>query len=304
MRSVDVLKKAILATTMIGSVLLLGACSSNETIAKVGNDSITKEQLYTEMKAAKGAETLQTMIETEVLAQKYKVTDKDVKDEIESLKKKYPSEEEFKAALAQNNVNTKEQLDKLAKGSLLRFKALSDGVKVTDKDLQAFYEQNKDKYLTIDASHILVEKQDEAEKILKELKGGAKFDELAKKYSKDGSAIKGGELGTFGKGSMVKEFEDAAFALKENEMSNVVKTQFGYHIIKVNKINDKNLKNDKEEIKQDYLIANGNYPKAMSKLLKGAKVEIKDKEFKDAVQQRIDQYDMSTQQAQNPAQGQ
>ncbi|PGP12608.1 peptidylprolyl isomerase [Bacillus cereus] len=300
MRSVDVLKKAILATTMIGSVLLLGACSSNETIAKVGNDSITKEQLYKEMKTAKGAETLQSMIETEVLTQKYKVTEKEVKDEIENLKKKYPSEEEFKATLTQNNINTDEQLNKVTKDSLLRFKALSDGVKVTDKDLETFYEQNKDKYLTIDASHILVEKQDEAEKILKELKNGAKFDEMAKKHSKDGSAIKGGELGTFGKGSMVKEFEEAAFALKENEMSNVVKTQFGYHIIKVNKIIEKNLKNNKDEIKQDYLVAKGNYPKAMSKLLKDAKVEIKDKDFKDAVQQRIDQYDMS---AQNPAKG-
>jgi peptidyl-prolyl cis-trans isomerase C len=82
------------------------------------------------------------------------------------------------------------------------------------------------------ASHILVEKQSQALKILEELKAGGDFRELAKKYSTCPSGKKGGDLGQFGRGQMVREFEQATFALKVGETSQPVKTQFGYHIIK------------------------------------------------------------------------
>ncbi|HIH89305.1 TPA: peptidylprolyl isomerase [Candidatus Bathyarchaeota archaeon] len=82
------------------------------------------------------------------------------------------------------------------------------------------------------ASHILVEKQSQALKVLEELKAGADFKELAKKYSTCPSGKKGGDLGQFGRGQMVREFEQAAFALKTGQVSEPVKTQFGYHLIK------------------------------------------------------------------------
>jgi parvulin-like peptidyl-prolyl isomerase len=82
------------------------------------------------------------------------------------------------------------------------------------------------------ASHILVEKQSQALKVLEELKAGTDFRELAKKYSTCPSSKKGGDLGQFGRGQMVREFEQAAFALKTGQVSEPVKTQFGYHIIK------------------------------------------------------------------------
>jgi len=82
------------------------------------------------------------------------------------------------------------------------------------------------------ASHILVEKQSQALKILEELKAGADFKDLAKKYSICPSSKKGGDLGQFNRGQMVREFEQAAFILKQGEISGLVKTQFGYHIIK------------------------------------------------------------------------
>ncbi len=82
------------------------------------------------------------------------------------------------------------------------------------------------------ASHILVEKQSQALKVLEELKAGAKFEDLARKYSTCPSGKRGGDLGQFGRGQMVKEFEQATFALKLGEISQPVKTQFGYHIIK------------------------------------------------------------------------
>ena len=85
---------------------------------------------------------------------------------------------------------------------------------------------------TINASHILVEKEYEAEDVLKKLKEGSPFESLAKAFSKCPSSADGGSLGSFGKGQMVKAFEDAAFALQVGEVSGPVRTQFGYHIIK------------------------------------------------------------------------
>jgi parvulin-like peptidyl-prolyl isomerase len=84
----------------------------------------------------------------------------------------------------------------------------------------------------VKASHILVEKQSQALKILEELKAGADFKLLAQKYSVCPSSKRGGDLGTFGRGQMVREFEQATFALKQGEVSQPIKTQFGYHIIK------------------------------------------------------------------------
>jgi parvulin-like peptidyl-prolyl isomerase len=82
------------------------------------------------------------------------------------------------------------------------------------------------------ASHILVEKQSQALKVLEELNTGKDFKELARKYSTCPSRKKGGDLGLFGRGRMIHEFEKAAFALKVGEVSGPVKTQFGYHVIK------------------------------------------------------------------------
>jgi len=84
----------------------------------------------------------------------------------------------------------------------------------------------------IRASHILVEKQSQALRVLEELKGGGNFKELASEHSTCPSAKRGGDLGFFGRGQMVKEFEKAAYALDVGEVSGPVRTQFGYHIIK------------------------------------------------------------------------
>ena len=84
---------------------------------------------------------------------------------------------------------------------------------------------------TITARHILVEHQHEAEDLLKKIGEGSSFEELAAKFSKCPSGREGGSLGEFGRGQMVKPFEDAAFGLNVEEVSAPVQTQFGYHII-------------------------------------------------------------------------
>lgn len=115
-------------------------------------------------------------------------------------------------------------------------KKIESEVKVSDDDMKKFYDQNKDKFKTgeqIRASHILVKTEKEAQDVLDQLKKGASFEDLAKKYSKDASAAKGGDLGWFSKGAMVPEFEKAAFSLKPGQVSGIVQTPYGFHIIKV-----------------------------------------------------------------------
>ena len=83
------------------------------------------------------------------------------------------------------------------------------------------------------ASHILVQSESEAQKVIQQIKGGASFEDIAKKVSKCPSGKDGGDLGYFGRNRMVKPFEDAAFNLDVGQLSAPVKTQFGYHVIKV-----------------------------------------------------------------------
>ena len=84
----------------------------------------------------------------------------------------------------------------------------------------------------IRCAHILVVKFSEAQEILDKIKKGESFSKLAGERSLDGSRKRGGDLGYFGRGKMVKDFEKTAFTLEKGQISNIVKTQFGYHIIK------------------------------------------------------------------------
>jgi peptidyl-prolyl cis-trans isomerase D len=130
------------------------------------------------------------------------------------------------------------------KYALLDVEKLRETVKITDADIQAFYQQNIAQYQTpeeIRASHILFkldgknesDVQAKANEVLKRVKAGEDFAALAKQYSEDDSnKDKGGDLDYFPRGAMVPEFETAAFALKPGEISDLVKTSFGFHIIK------------------------------------------------------------------------
>jgi peptidyl-prolyl cis-trans isomerase C len=129
---------------------------------------------------------------------------------------------------------------------------IETGITVSDADLQKKYDENKGTYEQVKAKHILIafkgspaaqvgkpELTDEqakakADDLRKQIAAGASFEELAKKESDDaGSGARGGDLGEFGRGQMVPEFEKAAFEAKAGDLTPVVKTQFGYHIIKV-----------------------------------------------------------------------
>jgi len=133
---------------------------------------------------------------------------------------------------------------------VLSLDALLAQVTVDEAEVKAWYDAHKDRYMQGEerrASHILIEAKTPADKekakakakeVLKEVQGSpAKFADLAKKYSEDtGSASNGGDLGFFGHGMMVKPFEDAVFKLKDGEISGLVESDFGYHIIKLTEI--------------------------------------------------------------------
>lgn len=126
---------------------------------------------------------------------------------------------------------------------------INDKVKLSEEEIEEYYKENKKDFIKDEEyhlRHILVETQEEAEAVLEKISGGADFAELAKERSLGPSGEKGGDLGFIARGRTVKPFEDAAFALKVGEISEVVETEFGYHIIKLEEINPERQKTLKE----------------------------------------------------------
>ncbi len=188
----------------------------------------------------------------ETRARKIAAQDADVDSRMQQMKSQFPNEDAFKKALADRGITfdklRQETSETIAVNQLLE-KEIEPQVKVEDKDISDFYAKNTQEFKqaeAVKAAHILIrlpEKADaaartkaksQADQILKQLAGGAKFEDLAKKLSQDpGSAANGGDLGFFSKGQMVPAFENAAFALKPGQTSGVIETPFGFHIIRV-----------------------------------------------------------------------
>lgn len=147
-----------------------------------------------------------------------------------------------------------EEFNKMNLITTLLKKEIEEKTKIEDKEIKEFYDKHSEEFKVgsgVKASHILVETEAEAQNILKRLQKGESFAKLAKELSKDhASAKNGGDLGFFGRGSMVPEFEKVAFSLKAGETSQPVKTQFGYHIIKVTEKKDGDARGF-EEVKKE-----------------------------------------------------
>jgi peptidyl-prolyl cis-trans isomerase C len=199
---------------------------------------------------------LDQLINIEVLYQKgKKLTVKDleqkVDDKVGQTRKQFPSQADFEKALKGANI-TENKLKDLARRNIvidnLMQKEVFSKITVTEADAKKFYDDNPDKFKMPErtqASHILIsadqkatpedkkKAKEKAEAIRKRVAKGEDFAAVAKAESNCPSAAKGGDLGYFGKGQMVPEFEKAAAALKLGELSDVVESPFGYHIIKV-----------------------------------------------------------------------
>ena len=176
---------------------------------------------------------------------------KKIEDAVARLKGRFKTEEEFSKGLAQQNLSEKELRELIRRNLVIENhieQTIASKVTISEQEVRAFYDNNPETFTMpeqVRASHILImvdQQAAEAEKkrarakaddLLKQIKTGADFAKLAQEHSGCPSSKQGGDLGFFSKGQMVKPFEDAAWAMKPGEVSGVVETQFGYHIIKL-----------------------------------------------------------------------
>lgn len=197
---------------------------------------------------------LKRLVEKELITQAVAtativVPDADIEKEFEEYKKRFRTEEQFQSYLTHGKVTIESIKGRIREKKELELLLEKSGkLAVTDAEIDDFYKKNERFYQEregIKARHILVkvaenaskEEEDKALARVKEaeaeLKKGGDFDKVAEKYSEGPSAPKGGDLGFFGRGQMVKPFEDKAFAMNAGETSEPVRTRFGYHIIQV-----------------------------------------------------------------------
>ena len=237
--------KSLLLTAVLAVAFVLAGCAdnnkNNEDVATVDGEKITKDELYEAMVQAGGQEALSILIDgklidLEVKDQKIEVTDAEVDEELSAFVETSGGDEAFKAALEQSGMTEKEFKDNIVEYLSLR-KLLEPRIEITDEELEAYFEETKAQWAQaeqVQASHILVEDEKTAKEVEQKLNDGEDFAELAEEYSTDSSnANNGGELGYFGKGRMVPEFEEAVFAMEVDEISGPVETSQGFHIIHV-----------------------------------------------------------------------
>jgi len=199
---------------------------------------------------------LENLITNELLYQEterkgIKVGEQAVNEQLNKIKKRFPNEEAYKSTIGKMNLSEadiKTQIEKGLSIQQLVKQEFSQKVNISDKETKAYYEGNPDMFKRpeeIRASHILIKvdsKSDESQKaasykkiseIQVKVQQGGDFAALAKEFSQGPSNVKGGDLGFFKRGQMVKPFEKVAFALAPGEVSGIVETRFGYHLIKV-----------------------------------------------------------------------
>lgn len=258
------MKKAMyiaFGAVLAAAIFLLAGFMDKEAVATVNGTDIDKDELYEKLIVSNGAATLDTMISDEIVKQEakkadVKVTQDEIDAEMKIYEEQYGGAEALESAIASSGM-TIAQLEDEMKNYLLIEKLVGPDIKITDEQIKTYFDDNKESFAKgeqVEASHILVATKEEADEVTKKLKDGEDFAALAKEYSTDtATAEKGGELGSFGAGEMAAEFEEAAFAMKVDEISEPVETEYGFHIIKVTgktEAAEAKLEDNKEKIKE------------------------------------------------------
>ncbi|MEZ7171654.1 peptidylprolyl isomerase [Sporosarcina sp. OR05] len=276
------MKKTVLAMTMAASVLALAACSNDqkasddEVIATTKSGEITKQDLYEEMKDAIGPQVIENMLLQQALENEYKITDKEVEEEIKKQKEVYG--DNFDMYLEQNGI-TEAFFEKNVKSQMLQ-KKMVESLEVSEEDVAKGLERAKTE---LHARHIVVPDEETAKEVIQKIKDGGDFEALAKEYSTEPVAQEtGGDLGWFGPGKMLQEFEDAAYALKKGELSEPVKTSYGYHVIELLDTRKAESEKTEEELKAEIenSLKGVLFEAKLQELIKAADVDIKVDEYK------------------------
>lgn len=282
------MKKTVLALTMAASVLALSACSNtsteDEVIVKSKAGNVTKTEFYEELlKNPASEQALQLMVLEKVLEDKYEVTDKQVQQEIDNMKEKLG--ESFEAYIAQQG-QTEESLKDILYLNMLQEAALTDGVEVTDEEVEKHAEMMNTE---LNARHVLVADEKTALEVKKKLEAGEDFAKVAKEYSTEPAAQEsGGDLGWFGHDKMVPEFWEGAYALDLKKISEPIQSQHGYHVVEVTEkrqVEEKNM-TDKEAARKDLQLKKADPStiiEKISKIMKDADVKVEDQDLKSAL---------------------
>jgi len=214
---------------------------SGNVVASVNGEKITKDELYQLLLKQAGQQGLnlliaQRIVDLEAKKQKITISDAEIKEALEEYYDHYGGEETFTQIIEMSGTSLAEVKKNLVSTMKIK-KLLEPRIKVTEEEMKAFFEENKEDFAQeeqVKARHILVATEKEAQEIKDKLAKAEDFAALAKEYSTDDSTKNnGGQLGFFNRGDMVPEFEKAAFALAVGEISAPVKTEYGYHLIKV-----------------------------------------------------------------------
>ncbi|MDQ6929853.1 MAG: peptidylprolyl isomerase [Candidatus Eremiobacteraeota bacterium] len=226
------------------TVLLAGslaACSNGGSVATVNGASVSKADFDNKLESSPAAKSvLSQMVQSMLLEQyakdnKIDVGDAEINKKVDALKAQYGAAQ-FDQLVKQRGM-TENDVRSAIKDQIIVDKAVGANIKISESDISKFFQKNHaafDKPAQIHARHILVANLQTAQMVEQKLKGGAKFEDLAKQYSTDpGSKDKGGDLGNFRQGQMVPAFEKAAEAQRLNVVGPPVKSPFGYHIIEV-----------------------------------------------------------------------
>jgi peptidyl-prolyl cis-trans isomerase SurA len=267
------MKRFTLTLLLCLALLALSAELIDRIVGKVGPDVILLSDVYKQMQQMQSAgipqnqispaAVISQIVEQKVIFQKAKDLEITVDEDkvkkyaqryLQQIKDKYSSESAFKADLAKEGLTENDlleyyvgQLKEQAMSDQLVERYVTSQIEVTEQEMKDFYSSSKDtlaiKPTTWKVGMIMLEikpseatgarKLQEIKDIQKRLNQGEDFADLARSDSECPSAPQGGDLGFFSKGMMVKPFEDAAFALNVGEVSDIVRTEFGYHIIKV-----------------------------------------------------------------------
>ena len=221
--------------------------SQNENVVvEIGKYKITIDEFENELKRYGKSQSFRDKLDTLTEEGKKRVLENMIRENLfyiagEEEGIKLSSEEE-------------EQINRLKRYIIIR-KYITEKLKekpVTEEEMKDYYKKNKKEFVIPEkrkVSHIIVSDENKAKELLKKIKEGADFSQIAKENNIDGSKNRGGDLGWISKGYMIKEFEEVAFSLKKGEISDVIKTKFGYHIIKVEDIKPEEEKNF-EEVKE------------------------------------------------------